>query len=80
MGWRELIQDLLEQARQAGRLRPETGCAALAGLMVSALEGALLICKAAKDGTQLRETADTLLALVAGQEIPLAPRRGKKQG
>ena len=78
MRWRGLIQDLLEEARQAGRLRAAADCAALAGLMVSALEGALLICKAAKDGTQLQQTADTLLALVAGQETSPAPRRGKE--
>lgn len=76
--WREMIAGLLHEARQAGRLGPQTDCAALAGLMVSALEGALLMCKAARDGAQLRQTADTLLALLAGQETQPAPGRGGK--
>lgn len=75
--WKALIVSLLEQGKEQGRLRPETDGEALAGLIVSSLEGALLICKASKDPALLTQTQATLAALVASQQTK--PKAGVKR-
>ncbi|MCB2187176.1 MAG: hypothetical protein KQJ78_12205 [Deltaproteobacteria bacterium] len=62
--WRELITGLLREAQDQGRLPLRADPAALAGLLVSSLEGGIMMAKAAGDGNVLREIAATALDLV----------------
>jgi TetR/AcrR family transcriptional regulator, transcriptional repressor for nem operon len=65
--WEEMITRLLEQARQQGRLDPSSDVQALARLVTSAMEGALLIAKAGKDPSHLKQTVDALLDLLGSR-------------
>ena len=62
--WEEMIAGLLEQARRQGSLKPSADIQSLARLVISAMEGALLIAKAGKDPSHLEQTVDALLDLL----------------
>ncbi|RPJ11258.1 MAG: hypothetical protein EHM36_01790 [Deltaproteobacteria bacterium] len=63
--WHTLLCGLLDQARELGRLRQTTDSDALSRLIMSTLEGAILICKASKDSTALLKTVETLKSVIA---------------
>jgi len=51
-------------------LRAETDDDALALLIMSVIEGSLLICKAGKDTDQFQQTAGILKGIIAGHASP----------
>ena len=48
-----------------GRLRKATDCDGFSCLIMSTLEGAILICKASKGSTALLKTVETLKSVIA---------------
>jgi hypothetical protein len=64
--WHQWLTGLLEEARNKGILRPNTDCDALSRVIVSTLEGAILICKASKDEASLLKTAQGLKSVISG--------------
>jgi hypothetical protein len=67
--WHELLSGLLEEAKKLGILRPDIECDALGMLIMSTVEGAILICKASKDQESLIKTIDTLKSVIAGFRV-----------
>ncbi len=63
--WHALLSRLLGEAKEAGELRKETDCDALSRLIISGLEGAILICKVSKDSGSLLKTVETLKSVIA---------------
>lgn len=63
--WHALLSSLLTEARVVGGLRKETDCNALSRLIMSAMEGAILICKVSKDPASFLKTVETLKSVVA---------------
>ena len=63
--WHTLLSGLLGEAKEVGELRKETDCDALSRLIISALEGAILICKVSKDSGSLSKTVETLKSVIA---------------
>lgn len=49
-----------------GKLRKEANSASLSRLVMSSVEGAILICKASKDAESMRQTVDTLKSVISG--------------
>ena len=58
--WTQRIARCLQQAQQAGQLRPEADPAVLAAFALNAWEGAMLRARVAKSGQPLRQFIDTL--------------------
>lgn len=65
-----MLESLIGQAKEAGQLDAETDGDALALLIMSVIEGSLLICKAGKDTDQFQKTAGILKTIIAGQATP----------
>ena len=67
--------ELFDQANQAGKSALRIDSDALSRLVISSIEGALLLCKASKDPDALKKTGETLKSVVrlcskdAGQEV-----------
>jgi hypothetical protein len=72
-----LLVRLFEEARRLGKLNPEVDPGALGKLVMSTVEGAILICKASKDGASLKTTTETLKWLIGclghEEEVPANP-------
>jgi len=64
--WRQWLIGNLEEARDTGILKENADCAALSRVIVSTLEGAILICKASKDKASLLKTAQALKSIISG--------------
>ncbi len=62
--WHALLCGLLGQAKKLGRLRKATDCDALSRLIMSTMEGAILICKASKDSKALLKTVKMLKSVI----------------
>jgi len=62
--WGNQLRDLFRQARTEGRLKQDVDCSALGHLVMSTIEGALLICKASKDTESFKQTAEALKRLL----------------
>lgn len=58
--WRDLMTSLFEQARSGGWLRGDADSESLSLLMISVIEGALLMCKASGDVESFKKTANSL--------------------
>jgi len=67
--WHVLLSSLLGEAKQMGELRKETDCDALSRLIMSTVEGAILICKVSKDPASLLKTAGTLKSIIASHRV-----------
>ena len=67
--WHALLSSLLGEAKEVGELRKETDCDALSRLIMSAMEGAILICKVSKDPASLLKTVETLKSIIASHRI-----------
>ena len=63
--WHELLVRFFEEAKKQGELRQDTDSDALGRLVMSTVEGAILICKASKDPDGLRKTIGTLKSMIA---------------
>jgi hypothetical protein len=63
--WHALLSSLLAKAREAGELRKQTDCDALSRLIMSTMEGAILICKVSKDSASFLNTVETLKCVIA---------------
>jgi hypothetical protein len=66
--WHALMSSLLGEAKEIGELRKETDCDALSRLIISAIEGAILICKVSKDSGSLLKTVETLKSVIASHK------------
>jgi hypothetical protein len=68
--WGDMLAGLFEQARSQGRLKQDVDSVALAHLVMSTIEGALLICKASKDTASFKQSLEALKRLLhtAAQE------------
>jgi len=62
------MSSLLGEAKEIGELRKETDCDALSRLIISAIEGAILICKVSKDSGSLLKTVETLKSVIASHK------------
>ena len=69
MEWHALLSGLLGKAKEAGELRKETDSDALSRLIMSALEGAILICKVSKDPASFLKTVETLKCVIASHRV-----------
>ena len=65
---------LFDQANQAGKSASRIDSDALSRLVISSIEGALLLCKASKDPDALRRTGEALKSVVR------LCRKGSRQG
>lgn len=52
-----------------GKLKPDADSDGLSRLLMSSIEGALLICKASKDTESFRKTAEALKSAISLQRI-----------
>jgi len=62
--WGEFLASFFEQAKGLGLLRAETDGTALSLLVISSIEGALLVCKASGDVGCLIRIGETLKAVI----------------
>lgn len=67
--WHALLSSLLGEAKEVGELRKETDCDALSRLIMSAMEGAILICKVSKDPASLSKTVETLKSVITTHRV-----------
>jgi hypothetical protein len=67
--WHALLSRLLGEAKEAGELRKETDCDALSRFIMSAMEGAILICKVSKDPSSFLRTVETLKSVIASHKM-----------
>jgi hypothetical protein len=72
--WNEFLVELFDQANQAGKSASPIDSDALSRLVISSIEGALLLCKASKDPDALRKTGEALKSVVR------LCRKGARQG
>jgi hypothetical protein len=62
--WNEFLVELFDQANQPSKSGWRIDSDALSRLVISSIEGALLLCKASKDPDALRKTGDALKSVV----------------
>ena len=67
--WHALLSRFLGEAKEVGELRKETDFDALSRLIMSAMEGAILICKVSKDPASLLKTVETLKSIIASHRV-----------
>jgi TetR/AcrR family transcriptional regulator, transcriptional repressor for nem operon len=58
--WGNFLRDLFDEAKAAGKLSDEVDTDGLSRLVMSSIEGALVMCKASKDTDSLKKTAEVL--------------------
>lgn len=66
VAWHQWLVALLEEAKAAGMVKPDTDCLNLARLIMCTMEGAILIAKASKDKEALAETVQALKSVIRG--------------
>ncbi len=64
--WAEMLRNLFEEAKAAGKLKEETDSDALAHLVIGCIEGAILIHKASRDPETFQKTGRALKQVLAG--------------
>lgn len=62
--WHEFLLELFDQTDQVGKAAWRINPDALSRLVISSIEGALLLCKASKDPDALRRTGEALKSVV----------------
>ena len=62
--WNEFLVELFDQANQSGTSAWLIDSDALSRLVISSIEGALLLCKASKDPEALKKTGEALKSVV----------------
>lgn len=67
--WGELLSRHFDQAKAIGVLRSDADSDALSRLVMSSIEGALMLCKASKDTESLKRTAEALKSMISLQKI-----------
>lgn len=63
------MRGLFDEAKGMGILKKEADCHALSRLVMSSVEGAILISKASKDGESLRGTVETLKSVICAYRV-----------
>ncbi len=63
------MRALFDEAKTMGKLKEEADSASLSRLVMSSVEGAILICKASKDAESMRETVETLKSVISGYKV-----------
>ncbi|WP_272913409.1 LmrA/YxaF family transcription factor [Desulfomonile tiedjei] len=58
--WGELLRSHFDRAKAQGCLEPDADTDGLSRLVMSTIEGALLLCKASKDTEAFKKTAEAL--------------------
>jgi hypothetical protein len=64
VGWRKLLLDVFEEAKKAGSIKSDTNCIAISNLIMSTIEGAILISKTSKDLESFIKTMETLKSVI----------------
>jgi len=59
-----MLADLFDEAKRVGRIKEELDSEFLSRVVISSVEGALLICKASKDLDSFKKTAEALKRVV----------------
>lgn len=67
--WGKMLRGLFEQAKEQGRLAEQDNSDDLTRLVMSTIEGALLICKASKDIRSFKQTGEALKGILSTQSI-----------
>jgi hypothetical protein len=62
--WNEFLTELFEEANREAESQCVLESESLSRLVISSIEGALLLCKASKDPTSLRKTGEALKFVV----------------
>lgn len=68
--WGELLRAHFDQAKAQGRLSPDADTDGLSRLVMSTIEGALLLCKASKDTEAFKKTAEALKQAIRPRRQP----------
>lgn len=61
---------MFQQAQDVEKLRPDADPYGLSLVVMSCVEGALLMCKASKDIASFQATASVLKGMIEGQRVP----------
>ena len=77
--WKKRLLFLLEQAKERKILRNGTDSEALTHLIMSTIEGAILICKASGDFQAFEKTTDTLMEVVYSHKEGGVPETGRAE-
>jgi hypothetical protein len=64
VGWRELLLSIFKEAKEIGSIKSNIDCDALSNLIMSTIEGAILICKVSKDRESFIKTLETLKSVI----------------
>ena len=67
--WHRLLRDYFEEGKKLGKLRKDADCEALSYLVMSTIEGVILIGKASKDSGFVLKTAKTLKAVLSNYRV-----------
>ncbi len=69
VAWADMIAGLFEEAKSAGTLRPDTDSDSLSHLVISAVEGALILYKASQEPEAFIKTGSALKSVIAGYMV-----------
>lgn len=64
--WTGMVRDLLDEAKSMGKIKEGTDSDAQGHLVISAIEGAILMHKASKDPETFQKTGRALKQVLAG--------------
>ncbi|MFC1836482.1 TetR family transcriptional regulator C-terminal domain-containing protein [Thermodesulfobacteriota bacterium] len=67
--WRALLVDLIEEAKSSNRIDREVESDPMSFLIISSIEGALILHKASHDGAVLRKTGRALKSVLSSVRI-----------
>lgn len=67
--WTEMVRKLFEEAKNLKELKEEADCDALGHLVISCIEGAILMHKASKDPGTFQKTGRALKQVIAGLRL-----------
>ena len=63
--WGDMLKDLIEEAKELGKLPPDTDGDALSHLVMSSIEGALVLFKASQDPESFNRLGRGLKSVIA---------------
>lgn len=67
--WADMLRALYDQAKLAGKLEENVDSDSMSRVVISSLEGALLMCKASKDLASFKKTAEALKRIACRQNL-----------
>ncbi len=65
----DMLRALYDQAKLAGKLNDSVDSDSMSRVVISSLEGALLMCKASKDLNSFKKTAEALKRVTCRQSL-----------